>query len=128
MKERIHLFKGKLVNFLDGFLPKRIAQMAPFSNKRCSDLKKEELEEVLDFLFDFRVKVKKCGFNRAFLTSGGVNLKHVDPKTLKSKIVDGVFFCGEVLDIQGPIGGFNLQFAFSSGLFVARILNRLLLQ
>jgi predicted Rossmann fold flavoprotein len=55
------------------------------------------------------------GFNRAMVTRGGVNLKEVDPKTLQSKMVQGLYFCGEVLDIDGPCGGYNLQWAFSSG-------------
>jgi predicted flavoprotein YhiN len=49
------------------------------------------------------------------VTAGGVNTDEIDPKTLESKIVPGLFFCGEVLDIDGDSGGYNLQFAWSSG-------------
>jgi hypothetical protein len=55
------------------------------------------------------------GFDKAMVTRGGVNLKEVDSKTMQSKLQKGLFFCGEVLDIDGPCGGFNLQWAFSSG-------------
>lgn len=55
------------------------------------------------------------GYDRAFVTTGGVQLKKIDPHTLESKLVKGIYFCGEVLDLDGPCGGFNLQWAFSSG-------------
>ena len=55
------------------------------------------------------------GFKAAMITRGGVNLKEIDPKTMQSKLVRGLYFCGEVMDIDGPCGGYNLQWAFSSG-------------
>lgn len=55
------------------------------------------------------------GFQNAMVTRGGVKLKEVDPDSLQSKIVEGLYFCGEILDLDGPCGGFNLQWAFSSG-------------
>ena len=58
---------------------------------------------------------KTEGFSKAFVTTGGVNLKKVNPKTLASKLIAGLFFAGEVLDLDGTCGGFNLQWAFSSG-------------
>lgn len=58
------------------------------------------------------------GFKAAMITRGGVSLKEIDPKTMESKIVRGMFFCGEVMDLDGPCGGYNLQWSFASG-FVA---------
>ncbi|HOL49571.1 MAG TPA: NAD(P)/FAD-dependent oxidoreductase, partial [bacterium] len=58
------------------------------------------------------------GFEQAIVTRGGVSVKEVNPKTMESKIVPGLFFAGEILDIDGKTGGFNLQAAFSTG-FVA---------
>jgi hypothetical protein len=55
------------------------------------------------------------GFKNAMITRGGVELKHIDSKTMQSKIVSGLFFCGEVVNIDGPCGGYNLQWSFSSG-------------
>ena len=55
------------------------------------------------------------GFKMAMITRGGVSLKDIDPDTMKSKIIDGLYFCGEIIDIDGPCGGYNLQWAFSSG-------------
>lgn len=55
------------------------------------------------------------GFDLAIVTRGGVNLKEVDPKTLKSKIIKNLSFAGEILDLDGPTGGFNLQICWSTG-------------
>ncbi len=55
------------------------------------------------------------GFDYAMITRGGVSLKEIDSKTLQSKLVEGLYFCGEVMDLDGPCGGYNLQWAFSSG-------------
>lgn len=55
------------------------------------------------------------GFKMAMITRGGINLKEIEPKTMKSKLIDGLYFCGEVMNIDGPCGGYNLQFSFSSG-------------
>ena len=54
----------------------------------------------------------------AIITSGGISLKEIDPKTMQSKIVGGLYFAGEVIDVDAYTGGFNLQIAFSTG-FVA---------
>lgn len=56
------------------------------------------------------------------VTKGGVRLKHVNPNTLESKQVQGLYFCGEVLDLDGPCGGYNLQWAFASGWLVGNSL------
>lgn len=55
------------------------------------------------------------GYRSAMITRGGVSLKEIAPETLQSKLVKGLFFCGEVVDLDGPCGGFNLQWCFSSG-------------
>ncbi len=55
------------------------------------------------------------GFDKAMITRGGVSLKEINPKTMQSKIAKGLYFCGEVVDLDGPCGGYNLQWSFSSG-------------
>ncbi len=55
------------------------------------------------------------GFEKAMITRGGVSLKEINPKTMQSKLVKGLYFCGEVVDLDGPCGGYNLQWSFSSG-------------
>jgi predicted flavoprotein YhiN len=59
--------------------------------------------------------IDHLGFEKAMVTRGGVSLKEVDPNTLESKLIKGLYFCGEVLDLDGPCGGYNLQWSFSSG-------------
>ncbi len=121
--EKLHFFKGKTKNYLSKFLPKRLAELSPHKELQAANLNKKQLKDVENFLSDFRIEVKKCGFKRAFVTKGGVSIKEIDPKTFESKIIKNLFFCGEIVDIQGSIGGFNLQYAFSSGYTVASTIN-----
>ncbi|NKQ41432.1 MAG: NAD(P)/FAD-dependent oxidoreductase [Sulfurovum sp.] len=55
------------------------------------------------------------GFDKAMITRGGIKLKEINSRTMESKLVEGLYFCGEVVDLDGPCGGYNLQWAFSSG-------------
>ncbi len=55
------------------------------------------------------------GFKMAMITRGGIPLKEIDPKTMQSKIIEGLYFCGEVMNLDGPCGGYNLQWSFASG-------------
>ncbi|GGD42870.1 pyridine nucleotide-disulfide oxidoreductase [Malaciobacter pacificus] len=61
------------------------------------------------------------GFKFAMITRGGVDLKQIDPKTMQSKITSGLYFCGEVMNIDGPCGGYNLQWSFSSGFLAGKL-------
>jgi len=60
------------------------------------------------------------GYEKAEVTAGGVPLSEVDASTLESRIVPGLFLCGEVLDVEGRLGGFNFQWAWSSGTVAGR--------
>ena len=55
------------------------------------------------------------GFDKAMVTRGGVSLKEINPKTMESKLIKGLYFCGEVMNLDGPCGGYNLQWSFASG-------------
>jgi len=82
----------------------------------CRDLKKDLRERLTALLKNVSFTVKKApAFSRAMVTAGGVDLKEVDPRTMQSKLVPGLFLAGEVLNIDGDTGGFNLQAAFSTG-------------
>ncbi len=63
------------------------------------------------------------GFEKAMITRGGVSLKEINPKTMQSKLVCGLYFCGEVVDLDGPCGGYNLQWSFSSGYLAGQLKN-----
>ena len=62
-----------------------------------------------------------AGFKQAMITRGGVSLKEINPKTMESKIIKGLYFCGEVIDLDGPCGGYNLQWSFSSGFLAGHL-------
>ncbi|WP_345991292.1 NAD(P)/FAD-dependent oxidoreductase [Sulfurimonas sp. HSL-1716] len=63
------------------------------------------------------------GFKTAMITRGGISLKEIDPRTMQSRLVKGLYFCGEVIDIDGPCGGYNLQWSFSSGYLAGSLLS-----
>jgi predicted flavoprotein YhiN len=62
--------------------------------------------------------IARVPLERGEVTAGGVSLDEVEPRAMRSRIIKGLYLCGEVLDIAGPVGGYNLQAAFSTG-FVA---------
>ncbi len=62
------------------------------------------------------------GFRLAMITRGGISLKEIDPKTMQSKLIKGLYFCGEVMNLDGPCGGYNLQWSFASGYLAGKLL------
>ncbi|MEA2110988.1 MAG: NAD(P)/FAD-dependent oxidoreductase [Campylobacterota bacterium] len=66
------------------------------------------------------------GFKMAMITRGGISLKEINPKTMQSKLIEGLYFCGEVMDLDGPCGGYNLQWSFSSGYIAGHLSENLL--
>ena len=84
--------------------------------KKVHDITKEERALLVDTLKHFRLTVNGTeGFRQAIVTQGGVSVKEISPSTMETKKVRGLYFAGEVLDIDGYTGGFNLQAAFSTG-------------
>lgn len=66
--------------------------------------------------------IDSVGYKKAMITRGGVTLKEINPKTMQSKLINGLYFCGEVMDLDGPCGGYNLQWSFSSGNLAGHLL------
>ena len=62
------------------------------------------------------------GFRLAMITRGGISLKEIDPKTMQSKLVNGLYFCGEIMNLDGPCGGYNLQWSFASGYLAGKLI------
>jgi predicted Rossmann fold flavoprotein len=83
--------------------------------------KKEQLVQILTST-PFTI-IGHNGFKQAMITRGGISLKEIDSKTMQSKLTKGLYFCGEVIDIDGPCGGYNLQWAFSSGYLAGKLLS-----
>lgn len=85
-------------------------------DKRANSVTKAERASLLTILKNFDMLVLSLRpFDEAIVTSGGVDVKQINPKTMESLLVKGLYFCGEVLDVDAFTGGFNLQIAFSTG-------------
>jgi len=84
--------------------------------KKNGSVTEKEIETILSALKSFRIEPGKSrGFDEAVAAAGGVSVDEIDPATMESKLVKGVYITGELLDIDGDSGGFNLQFAWSTG-------------
>lgn len=115
--KRNKLFK----NSLDRMLPKKlipvIVKLSGInSEKKVNAISKCERKIILHLVKEFALHVAGLhGFEKAVVTAGGIKLSEVDPKTMKSKLVNNLFFAGEVLDLDGKTGGYNLQMCWSTG-------------
>lgn len=111
-------------NSLDMLLPKKmINTFIKLSNipenKKVNSITKEERNSIVKLLKNFEITISNFRpIEEAIVTSGGITTKEINPKTMESKIVEGLFFAGEIIDVDGYTGGFNLQIAYSTG-FVA---------
>ena len=84
--------------------------------KRVNEINKKERKNLVNLLKNFNLTIK--GFRPiedAIITSGGIDVKEISPKTMESKLVDNLYFAGEIIDVDGYTGGFNLQIAYSTG-------------
>ena len=113
--------KKELKNILNNIYPssfaKLICELSDVEEyKKCCEVGKEERKRLLKNTKDLRIPISSVrGFEEAIITHGGINVKEINPKTMESKKVSGLFFAGEVLDVDAFTGGFNLQIAFSTG-------------
>lgn len=84
-------------------------------DQKIKHLNKEEIKNIIKLLKDFRLQIDSLGnFGQAIVSSGGVNIKEINPKTMESKLIPGLYFAGEVIDLDAETGGYNLQSAFST--------------
>ncbi|CAM3057368.1 NAD(P)/FAD-dependent oxidoreductase [Paenibacillus sediminis] len=113
--------KKALKNVLKGIIPERMLPLLLSRAQLREDvtfdhLPKEPWMRFIEELKNFTFKVNGTrSLEEAFVTGGGVNLKEISPKTMESKLKSGLFFCGEILDIHGYTGGYNITAAFSTG-------------
>lgn len=111
----------KFQNVLRFLLPAKaiavfIKRLKIHADKRAGDVNRAERSGLAELLVNLKMTVKGARpIDEAMVTSGGVALNEIKPKTMESRIIKGLFFCGEVIDIDGDTGGFNLQAAFSTG-------------
>lgn len=112
-------------NALGDLLPKKLIE--PFVRlvgippyKKVNEITKEERRRMISILKHFTLTVRRTRpLDEAIVTAGGVDVREVNPKTMESKLVPGLFFAGEVLDVDAYTGGFNLQIAFSTARLAA---------
>ncbi|MBN2058057.1 MAG: NAD(P)/FAD-dependent oxidoreductase [Candidatus Saganbacteria bacterium] len=108
-------------NSLDDLLPAslipvmiRLSGIDP--EKKVNSVTKEERTKLLHLFKDLVLHVSGIhGFEQAIATAGGVSLKQIDPRTMHSKLIDNLYFAGEIIDLNGPTGGYNLQLCWSTG-------------
>lgn len=108
-------------NALDDLLPQKLIPViiklsAIDENKKVNSITKEERTRLLELIKNLTINITDTnGYNEAVVTRGGISVDEIDPSTMESKIVSGLYFAGEVIDVDSFTGGFNLQIAFSTG-------------
>jgi hypothetical protein len=108
-------------NSLDDLLPKKIIKsVIKFSgidpSKKINEITRQERHKLVKLLKNMEMEATGLlGFDKAIITAGGVSLKEIDDKTMKSKIIDNLFLAGEIINLHGPTGGYNLQLCWSTG-------------
>lgn len=116
------VYKNKqLKNGLNGLLPKKIIpiiinQTAIDEEKPIHQITKLERDKIIDQIKNLTLTFKKSRpIEEAIVTSGGISTKEINPSTMESKILPGLYFAGEIIDVDGLTGGYNLQIAYSTG-------------
>lgn len=108
-------------NALNGLYPSKLVSVmiersGIHPEKKVHEITRQERRQLLELTKAFTLHVcEKRGYDEAVITQGGVSVKEVNPSTMESKLVRGLYFAGEVLDLDGLTGGFNLQIAWSTG-------------
>ena len=114
--------KNKQVkNSLDKLLPQKmipviLERLGIDQNKKVNEITKEERQKIVEILKNFNLEIS--GFRpieEAIITAGGISIKEINPKTMESKIIENLYFAGEIIDVDAYTGGFNLQIAYSTG-------------
>ena len=121
-------FKNKeFKNSLFDLLPKKMVEFIIEKsninpNKKVNEITKEERKQLVKLLKNLEFTIKNTRpVEEAIITAGGINVKEINPSTMESKLVKGLYFAGEIIDVDAYTGGFNLQIAYSTG-FVAGLL------
>ena len=116
-QEKNKEFKNSLNNLLPQKLIAVIVEKSGIKpNKQVNEITKEERLRLANLLKEFKIIIS--GFrplDEGIITSGGINIKEINPKTMESKIIEGLYFAGEIIDVDAYTGGFNLQIAYSTG-------------
>jgi predicted Rossmann fold flavoprotein len=113
--------KGTLMKVMAKFVPKSLAKLLIVDDsKSINETSKKEIDQTIENLKNFKIQVTGRTPGREIVTAGGVDLSEVDPQTMQSKLNPKCYFAGELLDIDGFTGGFNLQSAWATGVIAGR--------
>jgi len=113
--------KKSIKNALKELLPLRLIKVFIEASaidllKKCSQITQKEREKIISLLKGFRMDISgPRPIEEGMVTRGGVSLKEINPRTMESRLIKGLYFCGEMIDVDADTGGFNLQAAFSTG-------------
>ncbi|MBR4295946.1 MAG: NAD(P)/FAD-dependent oxidoreductase [Clostridia bacterium] len=113
------------INSLDSLLPQKMIETVVSlsgidARKKVNSITKAERKALVELLKHFRIPLLKFRpIDEAIITSGGVDVKEINPKTMESKLISGLYFAGEIIDVDAYTGGFNLQIAFSTAALAA---------
>ena len=128
--KNLNKIKGfcQIDNLMTGFLPKAVgiaickAAGLYKADKLISELTEKELRAIAEKIKNFRLEVTGTkGFANAQVTGGGISVKEINKKTMQSEICGGLYFAGEIIDVDGGCGGFNLQWAWASGMLAGEV-------
>lgn len=119
--------KKDIKNLVSEFVPKSLAEFILKINHinpdiKCANINGNTRDLILNSLQKFNIDVVSFAKEGEIVTSGGILLNEITPKTMESKVVNGLYFCGEVIDVDGLCGGFNLQNCWSTGYLSGRML------
>lgn len=116
-KEKNKLFRNSLDELLPQKLIDPVIHLSGINpNKKVNEISKKERMQLLKILKEFCITIS--GFRpveEAIITAGGINIKEINPKTMESKLINNLYFAGEIIDVDAYTGGFNLQIAYSTG-------------
>ena len=116
-KEKNKLFRNSLYELLPQKLIDPVIHLSGINpNKKVNEISKKERMQLLKILKEFCITIS--GFRpveEAIITAGGINIKEINPKTMESKLINNLYFAGEIIDVDAYTGGFNLQIAYSTG-------------
>lgn len=114
-KENIYILKI-LERLTTKRLSKKILDLSKIINKNINEISKKDLNLIVEMLTSFTIPIDKVqSKEKSFVNAGGIITKNLNPKTMESKEVSGLYFIGETVDVHGPIGGFNITIALSMG-------------
>ena len=115
--EKNKIFKNSLDNLLPQKMISTVTEVSGIDqNKKVNEITREERVRLVQLLKNFEITLHDFRpIEEAIITAGGISIKEINPKTMESKLIKGLYFAGEIIDVDAYTGGFNLQIAYSTG-------------